>query len=335
MDAGESGRTPADGIIRESIRWRPPASTGFRLPLLRNRQVVGSSPTAGSNSSRFVPVTRVTRSFRLGHAAAAPVGHARPERIILSRTAHNSSLHRVDGRSRTPVFVTIMRAGCPAQLLSLLISISIAPLTATVGDADGTAAITETGPLALTVRVRDTAHVPGDVLAQAQGDVTRIYRQASVDLVWATPESLCATSNTARHTELTIALLSFEQGGRIDSGVTTDRVGFAARDAAGDGRVAYVLYDRIDVLAEANGWDPARMLAIAMAHEIGHLLLPYDAHSLDGVMRGDWTNEDIQLAQRSLLFFSAKERDLLRSRIVTLRGEWRHKSVCRDHSRLR
>jgi hypothetical protein len=237
----------------------------------------------------------------------------------------------VDGFSRARIFVTIMRAGFLAQLLSILISTSITILTATVGYADGTAAITEPEPLAITVRVRDTAQVPEDVLVQAQGDVTRIYRQASVDLLWATPESLCAESDAAQHTLLTVALLSSEQAARIDSGVTTDRMGFAARDTAGGGRVAYVLYDRIDVLAEANGWDPARILAMVMAHEIGHLLLPYAAHSLDGVMREDWTNEDIQHAQRNLLFFSATERDLLRSRILTLRGERRYTSLCWGH----
>jgi hypothetical protein len=229
----------------------------------------------------------------------------------------------------------MMRAGFLARLLSIVISIPIAMSTATVGYADGTEAIAETEPLAITVRVRDTAQVPEDVLAEAQGDVTRIYLQAGVDLLWATPESLCAEANAVRRAKLTVAILSSEQAARMDTGVTSDSVGFAARDATERGQVAYVLYDRIDMLAEANGWHQARMLAIAMAHEIGHLLLPSDAHSLDGVMRGDWTNEDVQLAQRNLLFFTPRERDLLRSRILTLQGERRHKSFCWGDSRLR
>jgi hypothetical protein len=213
--------------------------------------------------------------------------------------------------------------------------IAIGILTATVGYADGSAAITETEPIAITVRVRDTAQVPADVLAQARWDVTRIFSQATVDLLWRTPASLCAESNATQHAALTIALLSSEQALQIDSGITTDRVGFAPRAAAAGGRVAYVLYDRIDVLAEANGWAPARILAIAMAHEIGHLLLPYDAHSLDGVMRADWTTESIQLAQRNLLFFTAKQRDLLRSRILTLLHQPTQKSSCSDEWNLR
>ena len=107
----------------------------------------------------------------------------------------------------------------------------------------------------------------------------------------------------------------------------SDRAGFAARgDAAEGGSVAYVLYDRIDRLAEPNEWNQARMLAIAMAHEIGHLLLPYEAHSPHGLMRADWGIADLQLAQRTLLFFTETESNLLRSRVLALRDEPKHKS---------
>jgi hypothetical protein len=126
-------------------------------------------------------------------------------------------------------------------------------------------------------------------------------------------------STAARQAALTVAILSSAQAARMNSGVTDDRVGFAARSTAGSGQVAYVFYDRIDVLAEVNGWHHARILAIAMAHEVGHLLLPYDVHSVDGVMRADWTNADMQLAQRNLLFFTPEEGHLLRGRISILR----------------
>jgi hypothetical protein len=197
-----------------------------------------------------------------------------------------------------------MRDGFLGLLLAILGSIALAY-------GAGTAVIAETAPPAITVRVRDTAGVPEDVLAEAREDVTQIFRQAGVTISWTTPESMCAASNAARQAALTVAILSSEQAARMDSGVTDDRVGFAAPSTAGSGQVAYVFYDRIDVLAEVNGWHQARILAIAMAHEVGHLLLPYDVHSVDGVMRADWTNADMQLAQRNLLFFTQEEGNLL------------------------
>ncbi|MGH9257795.1 MAG: hypothetical protein ACRD3C_24820 [Vicinamibacterales bacterium] len=202
-------------------------------------------------------------------------------------------------------------------------------LPPSLGYAAETTAVAETEPLAITVRVRDTARVPEDVLAEAQGDVTQIYRQAGVDVTWATPESLCAESHAVRRATLTVAILSSEQAARIRKGVMSDRAGFTARgDAAEGGRVAYVLYDRIDMLAEPNEWNQARMLAVVMAHEIGHLLLPYDAHSPHGLMRADWSIADLQLAQRTLSLFTATQSNLLRSRVLALRGEPKHKSFC-------
>ena len=43
-----------DGIIREFIQQRPLASTDFRLPTIRNQQVDGSSPFAGSITNLLV-----------------------------------------------------------------------------------------------------------------------------------------------------------------------------------------------------------------------------------------------------------------------------------------
>ena len=68
------------------------------------------------------------------------------------------------------------------------------------------------------------------------------------------------------------------------------------------------------MLTGANGLRRAQVLAIAIAHEIGHLLLPPDAHSETGLMRADWT--ETNLAEGSLLFFTVEQRQLLHSRIA-------------------
>jgi len=40
-----------DEIVRKNIHRRPSESTDFRLPTVRNQQVLGSSPSAGSTES--------------------------------------------------------------------------------------------------------------------------------------------------------------------------------------------------------------------------------------------------------------------------------------------
>jgi len=64
----------------------------------------------------------------------------------------------------------------------------------------------------ITLRLRDTARVPEDVLTTAQGGVTRIYCDAGVETVWLTPELLSTESNEARQAALTVAIVSIALG---------------------------------------------------------------------------------------------------------------------------
>jgi hypothetical protein len=48
LDAWRKSWTPLDEIIRKNIHGRPSESTDFRLPTVRNQQVISSSLIAGS-----------------------------------------------------------------------------------------------------------------------------------------------------------------------------------------------------------------------------------------------------------------------------------------------
>jgi hypothetical protein len=52
MDAGRKWWTPMDKNIRNLVHRRTLRSSDFRLPTVRNRQVIGSSPIAGSSFTR-------------------------------------------------------------------------------------------------------------------------------------------------------------------------------------------------------------------------------------------------------------------------------------------
>jgi hypothetical protein len=192
-------------------------------------------------------------------------------------------------------------------------------------------------PLAILLRIRDTAHVPDDVLTAAQADVTHIYRKAGVEVLWPTAESLSAESNVVRQAALTVAILTLDQAEQIENGADDGRVGFAARTVDGEGRLVYVIYNRVQLLTGGNGLRRARMLAIAIAHEIGHLLLPDNGHSLTGLMRAYWNHADLRLIRRELMFFTAGQSRLLRSRISSspyrIGGETLQKHLCSEGSR--
>ena len=50
--------------------------------------------------------------------------------------------------------------------------------------------------------------------------------------------------------------------------------------------VAYAFYHRIEAFGQQHEADVAKILGHVVAHEMGHLLLPHDSHTLRGVMRG-------------------------------------------------
>jgi hypothetical protein len=60
-------------------------------------------------------------------------------------------------------------------------------------------------------------------------------------------------------------------------------------------------------------------LAHAMAHEIGHLLLPY-GHSATGLMRADWEGKDLRRAVQGQLKFTPQQAELIRTRLSQLAG---------------
>ena len=181
-----------------------------------------------------------------------------------------------------------------------------------------TASADQPEPLTLVVWVRDTAQVPDDVLTHAQTEVTRIFRQAGVETVWRAPASASAKTDASREPQLTIAIVSYDQAERLHPALTRAGVGVGfAMSSSPTARtqVAYVFYHRVKSLTGASGVHLAPVLGAAMAHEIGHLLLD-SAHSETGLMRADWTKADLQLIQRSELFFTAEQGALIRSRMA-------------------
>jgi hypothetical protein len=65
-------------------------------------------------------------------------------------------------------------------------------------------------------------------------------------------------------------------------------VGLAAHAGSGRGRIAYVFYERLRAITARCNVSNVTALSLVIAHETGHLLLPYGAHSDVGVMRGHW-----------------------------------------------
>ena len=73
-----------------------------------------------------------------------------------------------------------------------------------------------------------------------------------------------------------------------------DVMGAATGTSEARGRLAYVFYPRVALLARGAPYNAeSRILGHVIAHEMGHLLLPPNSHSQSVVMLADWDSEHL------------------------------------------
>ena len=116
-------------------------------------------------------------------------------------------------------------------------------------------------------------------LRRAQEIATDIYGQAGVTLSWS--EDAAPGNRTVTIILTTIAT--------APKGIAPESMGVAPSPGDGSrGTTAYVFMDRVTSFVATHRVSAEYVLACALAHEIGHLLLPPNAHQEIGVMRGNW-----------------------------------------------
>ena len=157
------------------------------------------------------------------------------------------------------------------------------------------------------VRVDDYALVAVDLLARAQDEVKQLYAAIGVDTTWletrrlSNPDDVSHTED-ADAAEVTVIVLGSSMTTRMAP--PEDAVGMAARTRTDNGRIAYVFYDRLQIDPLQSDASSVAALAFVMAHEIGHLLLPYGSHSDTGIMRGRWNRTTFRRLEVQRLRFT-------------------------------
>jgi hypothetical protein len=165
---------------------------------------------------------------------------------------------------------------------------------------------------AVVLHLSNNADVPARTLAKAQAEVVRVYRDIGVDVEWSASGVLHGASSQAVH----VILIPYETGELRQRPQTV--MGAATRTPRGT-QVAYVFYRRVEAEAAQYDVSPAFVLACAIAHEIGHLLLPNGlqrGHSGTGLMRPSWDRDDFRRANMGQLRFLPEQAVLIRTRLT-------------------
>jgi hypothetical protein len=171
------------------------------------------------------------------------------------------------------------------------------------------------GASELIVSVRNYADVPAPALAAAEARATNAFRHAGLDTLWVN----CAPRvegvdsmpcNAPNRTHLMLTILPRAMRAHQDR---NDVLGTALLDEDGIGYHAYVYYDRLQQLAH-NRELGNELLGVVFAHEIGHLLLGSNAHSLNGIMCAHWKYKEFLAVSEGIIAFLPEQSRIMRDR---------------------
>jgi hypothetical protein len=154
--------------------------------------------------------------------------------------------------------------------------------------------------------------LPATAVVHAREMAGGIFKRAGVVVRWVDGGEPTGDEPTT----LTVAVVPDERS--VGFQVATDAMGTALSGEDGTrGRRAYVYHERALAFATAGHVDLWIVLGCAIAHELGHLLLPIHAHSPEGIMRGDWAPRFVPRAGAGVLNFSTEQARLIRGRLAT------------------
>jgi hypothetical protein len=159
------------------------------------------------------------------------------------------------------------------------------------------AGITEAAPphISVAARIYNTARVPSDLAAAARAVAARTLGVTHIDIAWRNCDAADECGQVPPRGELIIRLVrSSDAIGKAAALV----LGEASVDTgAGAGVLATIYVDRVELMAGLSDADAASLLGRAIAHEVGHLLLATRTHSSSGLMRAQWTRNEIRANQ--------------------------------------
>jgi hypothetical protein len=179
---------------------------------------------------------------------------------------------------------------------------------------------------AITIHVHNYARVAPKTLAEAEEVTTVIFREAGLETRWA--DSVVNTEDdpepfaghlTYSSADIQLSILPREMSDRL--GLSNNVMGLVPGT---DAQVAFVFDSKVEDLfqkmlsAYKTGHidrrvSESQILGIAIAHELGHLLLGLQGHSANGIMRGEWDLTDLRNAAFGMLLFTPEQAEVLRA----------------------
>jgi len=181
----------------------------------------------------------------------------------------------------------------------------------------------------ITLLVCNSAAIDERTLVEAEKVASRVFDRAGVTLSWhacggagqPVSDLACASADDPRI--IIVRLVKrILNGSRLTDDCT---LGYAA------GQMATVSYGRAQEISNAEIENVECLLGYALAHELGHVLMPGRPHTADGIMRADWDIVDLSRISQGSLSFRADEKALIRAEAKRRGGAGAVASISSQH----
>jgi hypothetical protein len=175
----------------------------------------------------------------------------------------------------------------------------------------------------LTIDILADHGIPSATVAAATAVVGRLYRAVGIEIDWTGDGEIGSNAGaTAPVVWRRIAIRS-SAGKEFPLAFGNMGVlGVTPRGQGGPGRVVYVFYDAARIKSQRFTIPIRALLGYAMAHELGHSLLPHESHGEAGVMRAQWLESDMRLMRDEKLGFDPHDGSQIRIALLSAAGGW-------------
>lgn len=157
---------------------------------------------------------------------------------------------------------------------------------------------------ALKVSVLDGTSRPEPLLREAVATAGYIMRKAGIGIDW----RICVTDSGCGGFSGDELRVRFVNSRGLHGLKETGACGVSQWSY-----LALVIVDRVDLLARGREWERGILFGIVIAHELGHLLLGPDEHSVAGIMQARWRTDDFDRAAQGLLLFHPNQESKMRT----------------------
>jgi hypothetical protein len=166
--------------------------------------------------------------------------------------------------------------------------------------------------LSVRVAIHDSASVPVDILEIARSKAAAAFSKAGIDLDWNMAAGIgCRPDDKAR-----FCIQVLLRPRNPESAPGARRIMGMALAADLQRAVLSLYFDAVTDVARRYGSPRGDVLGLALAHEMGHVLLPPPSHSSTGIMQASWEGDDLRHVLLGDAAFTDEQVVVMRTRLA-------------------